>query len=222
MAELQILSLIVDVIGIIEFCKKLYDTAESVNSLPDAFEKVAQLLPLVIDTLRKAEEQLDKTKGTRGEEWRKDIEPIINGAKGNAEELRKIFIAAIPTPEASRLERYIAAARALRKKGRVEAQMEELLQKVQQLVNNRGIEAATEAQVEELKNAIRAMSEMTPSISDSEFDGPPDPTYYAKEGDIYAASGNASQRNAGRGSYHEGGTQHYNSGPGGKNSAGQQ
>jgi hypothetical protein len=80
--------------------------------------------------------------------------------------------------------------------------MESILKQVQQLVNNRGIVAATEEQVQELSNAISAMSNMTPSVPDSVFtDGSSGKQHFGK-GDINEARDGGTLNTAGQGAFY--------------------
>ncbi|KAF3927389.1 hypothetical protein ABW21_db0205276 [Orbilia brochopaga] len=215
MSGAEIIGLIAGILGIAEVVGEIYRTAKDAESLPKAFSDVAQRLPLLQNTLKKAEDQLKARNLTTNEE--KEIKPIIVACEENAKDLKRIFEAVVPLPGASRTERYCAAARALGKKGRVESLMKGMLERVQDLVNNHTIRAATEEQIKELSDAINAMAKLPPSVPDSVFDKSAPHNVHWGSGSINDHSGTGDINNhTGSGYFFNGQNMNFGFIPGGK------
>ncbi|KAH9206205.1 hypothetical protein DL95DRAFT_429663 [Leptodontidium sp. 2 PMI_412] len=140
-----VLDLISSVIAIFDATKKVYDAAADSTGLPEAFREVAGRLPIVRTILGSVEQHISD--GKVDEETCKAIKPVV-----------------IPPGDASRLDRYINAARTLGKGGRVESWMKGILEDVQLLASNH---AMTAIEVESINKAIEEVSDIEPSIPDS-------------------------------------------------------
>lgn len=158
-----VIGLISGIIAIIDATKKVYDAASDQQGLPGAFREVAQRLPLVRSILVKV--------NARAEHGQVDdvaAKSILETCKRKVEKLDGIFQKVVPQGGGLRLERYYKAARTLGKGGKVEALMEGILDDLNLLSVQCGIETGDE--VEKLKEAMGAISALAPSVPDHIFD----------------------------------------------------
>jgi hypothetical protein len=182
---ITVLGLISSVIAIIETSRDLYDAASSVEGLHEAFRAVSQNIPLVLNILRdckKAQEQTDRDYSLTTdpdqkreiEESSRAVEPLIKACRENAQRLQEIFEKVVPDDEASWMERYKKAARAVMpgKKRKVEDLMKEILEKLQLLHTSRFFKSENEQKNEkkskELETAINQLSELSSSLPEDE------------------------------------------------------
>jgi hypothetical protein len=140
-----VLGIISSVIAIIDGSQKWYDAAKDAKGLHEAFRKVAENVPLVLDTLRAAEkaqkqvqdtwQNFDDTQKEGFEKSAEAIKPVFQTCKVNAKALRDIFEEVMPGDEAGRLKRYTMALKAIfpDKQRKVENLMKEILEKLQLL-----------------------------------------------------------------------------------------
>jgi hypothetical protein len=141
-----VLGIISSVISVIEASQKVFDAAKDTKGLHEAFRKVAENVPLVLGTLRAAEEVQkkmeaewqssdDSAKKQAIETTSKEIEPVFETCEANARALRDIFEKVVPGNEATRVERYRKALKTVLpgKKHKVEGLMQEILEKLQLL-----------------------------------------------------------------------------------------
>jgi hypothetical protein len=140
-----VLGLISSAIAIIDASQKIYEAAKDASGLHKAFKKVAENVPLVLDTLRAAEraqqkaksnwQTFDDAKKQELEDTSKAVKPVFETCKTNAKALRDVFEEVVPGDEAGRMERYLTALKTVspRKKHKVESMMQEILEKLQLL-----------------------------------------------------------------------------------------
>lgn len=162
-----VLAVISTVIAVIDATKKVYDGASSATGLPEVFREVGGRLPLVRAILGSAKQHIDD--GQVDEASCTAMKPVINACEEKAKKLKVIFQKVLPHDDASRIDRYISAAKTFGKGGRVEVLMKGMLDDVLLLASNHGLESATAHQVDQLTKAIQEMSGIKPSIPDSEF-----------------------------------------------------
>lgn len=178
---ITIVGLISSVISIIETSRSLYDTANDVNGLHEAFRAVAQNIPLVLNILKGCKTvQEDLTKeyeSSNDADQRRELEatteavkPVMFKCKENAEALKEIFENVVPGDEAKWLERYKKAAKSLMpgKKKRVEELMKEMLEKLQLLQTSRFFQAEIEKRFQKLQNGISQLSDLEPSLPEDD------------------------------------------------------
>jgi hypothetical protein len=122
------LGLISSLLQIIATAKDLYDAANDVNGLPKAFNNVAAKLPIIRILLEEAEEYIKSPDVER--KTCEAFTKILGPCKKRAQELLEIFTKVIPKEGASRLDRYLTAARKLGKGGRVENLIGEILKEM--------------------------------------------------------------------------------------------
>ncbi|KAI6344489.1 hypothetical protein MCOR25_011089 [Pyricularia grisea] len=97
------------------------------------------------------------------------MKDVLGQAQKRAEDLKKLFDKVIPLDEDSRLDRYLKLARTLGKGCEVESLMVGLMNDIQLLVSRLGLGDEISQQIEELSKAIKELSDIEPSIADSEF-----------------------------------------------------
>jgi hypothetical protein len=176
-----VIGLISAIISIIDTTKKVYDAAENVSGLPQAFHEVAQRLPIVQDTLKIAEADV-RARNLNKEQ--SDIKKgILEACKDKATRLEGIFQKVMPAADASRIDRYYKAVRILGKGKAVEDLMKGLLVDMQLLAGN---------QVGGLSEAIAELSSVAPSVLPSIPDHAPDTHTNTGSGpqNIHEGSGN--------------------------------
>lgn len=166
-----VLGIISSIISVLTASQKIFDAAKNAKGLHEAFRKVAENVPLVLGTLRAAEEVQKKMEA----EWQssddsakkqaietasKEIEPVFETCEADARALRDIFEKVVPGSDATRTERYRKALKTVLpgKKQKVETLMQEILAKLQLLHTYHYFKAAVDisrvnAAAEELSKA---------------------------------------------------------------------
>ncbi|KAM5353144.1 hypothetical protein ACJZ2D_016969 [Fusarium nematophilum] len=162
MSGAEVIGLISGIISIVDAAVKVYTATTNASGLPEAFHDVAKRLPLVHETLQTAGGHLNTT--NPDEAFYKAMKPVLEGCKDKATRLAEIFEKAIPHADASRMERYLLAARTLGKGSTVESLMKGILDDVQLLAGNRVTKLATEAEIGELIRAAREVSAIPTSL----------------------------------------------------------
>jgi hypothetical protein len=164
---IAVIGLISSVVTIVQEIKQVYDTANDVTGLPEAFREVAKNLPLVEDTLQLVKDSVDGKTCTV-------INPVIKTCEVKTGSLKKLFDEVVPKEGAKRMERYEKALRSLGKGSRVEDLMGQILEELQLLAAHRVF--ANAAELAELaaaiKDAMKKLSKIQPSAPDSVFDSP--------------------------------------------------
>ena len=162
-----VLGLIASIISIVDGTRKVYDAATNAQGLPEAFCKVSGRLPIVENILGSTYQYIKG--GKLNNDACKGVEQVAKACEENAKKLEELFHKTIPGDDASRLTRYIKAVKVVGKGGKVENLMKELLEGVQLLACERGMKTATEAQQEQIKEAIKEVSALLPSVPEHEF-----------------------------------------------------
>lgn len=152
------------VISIINATKKVYDAYSNATGLPAAFKEVSDRLPVVGAILLSAKQHLDDARPDDAS--CSVIKPLIDACEERAKMLNAIFEKVMPGDEASRLARYISAAKTLGKGDRVETLMEGLMKDVLLLASKHGMEQALSRQIADLTAAIKELSAVEPSLPD--------------------------------------------------------
>lgn len=160
MSGAEVIGLVSGILTIIDTISKLYSAIENTHNLPQAFREVGRRLPLIQDTLKIAEERMNRN--DHGTTYAA-IRPAVKSCKETAERLKQILQELAPGPDSSRVQRYRLAVRMLGKDSQVEKLMKSILEDVYLLAGNQAIRAATEAQVGEVLKAIQYMSNVPPS-----------------------------------------------------------
>ncbi|KAF4633629.1 hypothetical protein G7Y89_g4494 [Cudoniella acicularis] len=170
------LSLTVATIAIVQTISSTYNAIRHLKGLPKAFKEVAQDLLLVKETLDLARSQLEAS--TLDESTQKAIEPIFKSCQEKASALSDIFQEIEKRKKQGRevkdwstlVSFYRTLMLRMGKTHRVEALMQGMLKGLRALAVHQLFMVATKAQVEKLEKAIRKLSEIEPSLPDSEFE----------------------------------------------------
>ncbi|KAF4947314.1 hypothetical protein FSARC_14009 [Fusarium sarcochroum] len=170
------LSIIAGIIAIVDSIIKTCNTIRDFQGLPNAFEEVAQNLPLVKETLEIAHRQVQQNNPDVTE--KRAIEPIIKGCQDKAEALNNIFQKIQKkkeqneeTKDWSRLSKFYHNVVVSMGKGhRVETLMGDMMNKLKVLAVHQMFQAATQIQIEKLEKAIKELSQVEPSLPDSDFE----------------------------------------------------
>lgn len=166
MSGAEVLGIISAVITIIDTIKQLYDGANVSTGLPEAFREVAARLPLVRKILESVDNHLrgNETGNSSGE-----AKAVLDQARTKVLALKTLFDKVIPLDDDPRVDRYIKLVRTLGKGNKVETLMLGLMTDVQLLVSKYRLENATSQQIEQLRTAIEDISNIEPSIADTDL-----------------------------------------------------
>ena len=190
------------IISIADKISDVYKTVQDVRGVPEAFSVVAGHLPIVKAILESAKHHIDEVKD---EDVCREIQHIVKRCETNAETLKTIFDEVKPSDGAWKVERYYKAVKAKGKGSKVESLMAKILDDVRLLGLQHGMRAATEDQQKEVMSAIKELSEVMPSVPDSEFpeagvtmkQSGSGTQQYTAQGNVYS-SGGGKQFNAER------------------------
>ena len=156
-----VFGLISGVISICQATKSIYEAAKDAKGQPEAFRQVYTQLGLVIVILDRTKEKAKKVDETSQDA----LEPILESCKAKAENLNKIFQKVIRKYD-KWYDQYKKVLGTLGKGQKVETLMAGILTDIQVLACEKLTEVATEAQVKEIKEAIKEMDEMPSSLQD--------------------------------------------------------
>ncbi|CAI6225623.1 unnamed protein product [Periconia digitata] len=163
-----VIGLISGVISIVEATKIVYDAAKDAQGQPEAFRQVAARLPLVLRILCSARARAQ----TLNEMEQEALEPILKSCKAKAEELQEVFHKVVRKDEDKWYDRYKkAAVGVLGKRNKVEDLMGDILKDIHVLACEKLTGTATDADMEEVSEAMKQMKDMPPSLSDETGDG---------------------------------------------------
>ncbi|KAJ5737114.1 uncharacterized protein N7483_002239 [Penicillium malachiteum] len=142
-----VVGLISGTISIIEAIKTVYDAAKDAQGQPETFRQVAARLPLVIKILQSAR----WTAQALDEIAQEALEPTLESCKAKAEALQKIFKKVVRKDDDKWYDRY--------KKATVATLGKQVL-----------MGTATDADVKEIKEAMKQMKDMPSSLHDETAD----------------------------------------------------
>ncbi|RYP12752.1 hypothetical protein DL767_011135 [Monosporascus sp. MG133] len=163
MSGAEVIGLISGIIAIVGATVKVYGAATDASGLPEAFRNVAKRLPFVQETPQTAQGYLNTA--DPDEVFCNAIKPVLESCEDKAKRLAVIFEKVVPQADASRMERYLLAARTLGKGDIVESLMKGILDDVQLLTGNRVTKLPTEADIAHLiRTAIDEVSAIPPSL----------------------------------------------------------
>ena len=165
-----VLGLISSTIAIIDASKKVYEAAKDTKGLPEAFREVAGRLPIVETILGSAKQNIGG--GQVNNDSCKGVKHVVEDCEEKAKNLKELFDKVFPGEDASRMERYRKAVKVLGKGHRVEKLMQGILQDVNLLAGEKGINSTSKAQQEQILKAITDIAAVSPSIPDHEFQEP--------------------------------------------------
>jgi hypothetical protein len=201
-----VLGVISSIIAIVDETKKVYDAAKNAKGLPEAFREVAARLPIVVNILDSAKDDIrDKDEASC-----KGVKPVVENCEKKAKTLKELFSKALPADGAGTAERYWKAVKTLGRGNEVEHLMKGMLEDVQLLAAEHGMRSVTKGQQDQLAQAITEVSTLPNSVPDTVFQdttfsatnsGPG--TQYNAHGE-YIAQGQAKQYNTGGGNMYFG------------------
>lgn len=170
-----VLGLISSAISIIDASQKIYEAAKDVKGMHAAFKEVAKNVPLVLGTLKLAEQahlsmkkewqsSTDEAKKKDIEQTAKEVKPVFETCKANTKALRDIFEEMVPGDEDGRMDRYLMAPKSVfsDKQHKVEDLMQEILKKLQLLHTHHYFKTAINDS--EIKPGIQGLRMVKPSL----------------------------------------------------------
>ena len=194
-----VLRVISSIISIVDETKQVYDAATNTQGLPEAFRAIANRLPIIRNILGSAKQHVDE--GDVDEDSSKGVKHVVEACEKKAKKLETLFQKAIPKDGASDLERYYKSVKAHGKGNEVENLMKGMLEDVQLLTCERGINTTTKAQQEQIAKVVIEVSAVLPSVPEHVFQetglkntNSGSGTQYNAQGK-YVAQGNARQYN---------------------------
>ncbi|RDL30694.1 uncharacterized protein BP5553_10039 [Venustampulla echinocandica] len=163
-----VLGVISSIITIVDKTKQVYEAANNVQGLPEAFREVAGRLPIVNNILDSAKQHIEN--GDVNEDSCKGVKDVVVACEEKAKKLDRLFHKTIPENDSPLLERYYMAVKALGKGNTVENLMKGILENVHLLACERGMKTATKAQLEQVSLAIKEVSAGEPSVPEHLFE----------------------------------------------------
>lgn len=176
------------ILGIAEVITDVYKTVKDLHGLPEAFSVVAGRLPIVRDILESAKQHINAEKD---EAVCKGVKHIVEQCETKAKILKDIFEQVKPKDGAWKVEQYYKAVKAKGKGSKVETLMAQILEDVQLLDSQHGMNTATKPQQEEILAAIKELSEVKSSVPDSEFQDPGVTMTHYGRGDVQYTHGDS-------------------------------
>ncbi|EXK77349.1 hypothetical protein FOQG_17942 [Fusarium oxysporum f. sp. raphani 54005] len=165
MSGFEVVGLISAIIGIVETIGKVSKALKDAKDLPQAFREVADRLPLVQDTLQTVENHISND---ADEATCQAIAAVLEKCHKKALQLEELFNAVSSSDNTSRMKRYALAVKNLGKESRVELLAKGMMEDAHLLALNHAAQAATEAQVAQLSEAIQELSNIEPSLPEED------------------------------------------------------
>ena len=197
---IAVLGVISSIISIVDGTKKVYDAATNAQGLPEAFRTVAGRLPIIRNILDSAKQHIGE--GDVDEDSCEGVKYVVEDCERKAKKLDTLFQKAIPKDGARGFERYCKAVKQLGRGNEVENLMRGMLDDVQVLACERGMEAANKAQQDQIFEAVTELSAVLPSVPEHVYQengfvntNTGSGTQYNAQGE-YVAQGNARQYNS--------------------------
>jgi hypothetical protein len=171
------LSIIAGIITIVDSTLSTYSAIREIKGLPKAFEEVERNLSLVKETIEIAQHQLYYN--TPSDAEKRAIEPVIKRCECMLDELNKILTKIQKQkkegngetkdwPSLAKFYRKVVIP--MGKAHRVETLMSSIMKNLKALAIHQMFKAATQAQIGKLEEAIKGLSQVEPSIPDSDFE----------------------------------------------------
>lgn len=199
------LSITAATLAIINAISAIYKNIQHVKGLPKAFQEVGQNLGLVEETLALVKQVLGEDKGD--ESASEAIKRVLEGCHEKAESLKNIFEKINEKKMTERNAKewsaianfYRTMVLRLGKAHRVETLMQDILDGVKVLAMNQVFRTASQEQIDRLESATKKLSEVEPSIKESDFEqGGTNLTMHIAsggKGNQFHSQGNSSQTN---------------------------
>ncbi|KAM0800726.1 hypothetical protein BDR22DRAFT_230902 [Usnea florida] len=164
---IEVLGVISSIIAIVNDTKNIYDAATNPQGLPEAFREVAGRLPIIESILRDTKQNIKE--GKVENDSCKGVKHIVEACEEKAKHSKELFDKVIPADGASDLKRYYKAVKAWGKRSEVEILMKGMLEDVQILACECGMETATKAQQEQIIKAFTEIAAVAPSVPEHEI-----------------------------------------------------
>ncbi|PKS11382.1 hypothetical protein jhhlp_003145 [Lomentospora prolificans] len=171
-------TIITSVISIVGAIAGTYEAISKIADLPKAFDEVKKDLPLVQSILENAQERLTDP-DLHTTEHSQAILAIIEPCKDKAEELKKIFDKIETECKGDRGAKDWTRVRDVYRKTlrgikshRVEVLMNEILKGLKRLALSQLFQSAMQKDLKAVEKAIEELSNVEPSVADSELDPP--------------------------------------------------
>lgn len=169
---MEVFGTVAGVIGLVTAIQEIYTTLEKVRGLPKAFDAAGTQLALVSRVFENA-----KTKAERAElnqDERKSLEAIAARSRDSLETLLDIFKSLQrkcgSDTDWPRIRGWYIELLKGKKAHRVEALMSEVLKDLELLRVSNDSVLATEEDIADIKRAIEGLSNVEPSVEDSELE----------------------------------------------------
>lgn len=168
MSGAEVVGLIAATLEIIETVKNVYNGLRDAEHLPQAFREVVERLPLVQKTLEVVERHMESIDSDAEKMACQAMKVVVDNCKAKAKRLEEIFSFIVPSDDTPRFERYRMVVRRLGKENKVEVLAKEMMNDARLLAENRAVQAATQAQIAQLYQAIEDLSQLEPSLPDED------------------------------------------------------
>ena len=169
------LSITASTLTILQTISAAFDAIRQVKGLPKAFKEVGRNLALVTETLGLASAQLESA--ALKDSARKTIGDVVRSCNEKAASLSEIFQELNRRKEhdknknwSSLVSFYRSMLLRLGKAHRVETLMQGILDSLKVLAIHKVFQTACEQQIQKLESASKQLSEVEPSLHDSEWD----------------------------------------------------
>lgn len=176
MSGAEVLGIASGIITLLEATAKLYRAANDVSGLPASLADVAARLPLVQRALVRVHDTLLREEDPRPED-RLALARALEACRAKAAALEAVFQAVVPSPGASRVERYRKALHAVSRADRATGLMEGMLADLQLMTGMRVFR--TEEAEEKETRVVRQKSFSTATVFANTGPG----SQYVHEGD---------------------------------------
>lgn len=192
MSSLDISRQIAGLAKVTEDIGEAYDSIKDLRSLPEAFQEVNKRLPLVEQTLQDAKSPAEKLKST---DDAKALEIVLYSCNEKADNLLEILKKIGKKSKGQYDSSLYRAIIAKQGKQRVETLMDSILGGLGLLVAHNMFPAEMQRQVEPLAKARGELSEVSPSLADSDLaDQPRAPNQYGDDNHQYNLFGSGIQK----------------------------
>jgi len=178
-----VLGLISSTIAIFEAAHEVYEAASDATGLPKKFRVAAEQIPLVLNALSLAEQNINAKNVT--EDALLSARPVLERCKENASSVKDIFDKTIPAKDAPRTDRLKKAVGMRMKSSKVKEHMEEICKSMELLAQHQVFQDA-----EALKDIKEAVEQLH-NVADEE----PLHIVHSGAGAINANTGSGTQKN---------------------------
>lgn len=197
MDPVTIASLVSSIITILKTTQEIYDAAHNQSGLPEAFQVVATRLDAVTTILPAVGASIEHVDEI---ELKQSLVRLLRSCESQSTSLHEIFDKVVPAADASRLQRYLSVAWAMKigRAARVEDLMKSIITDMHTISMDLGFRKSA-SEVQSLLQAQEAVEKLEPSLPDEELDGAPSRHVTTNNntgsGNLYNASGSGNMTN---------------------------